>query len=40
MLETLFGREGFRAGGDKYFELFDAAVTTEDFLYAMSKANT
>ena len=40
MLETLFGRDGFRAGSDKYFELFDGqAVTTEDFLFAMSKAN-
>lgn len=40
MLETLFGKDGFRAGSDKYFELFDGqAVTTEDFLLAMSKAN-
>tara|TARA_B100000925_G_C22009718_1_gene475647 strand:- start:2304 stop:4925 length:2622 start_codon:yes stop_codon:yes gene_type:complete len=40
MLETLFGRDGFRAGSDKYFELYDGqAVTTEDFLFAMSKAN-
>ena len=40
MLETLFGREGFRKGIDKYFELFDGqAVTTEDFLKAMSIAN-
>ena len=40
MLETLFGRDGFKKGIDKYFELFDGqAVTTEDFLHAMSKAN-
>jgi aminopeptidase N len=40
MLETLFGKEGFRLGIDKYFELFDGqAVTTEDFLSAMSQAN-
>lgn len=40
MLETLFTREGFRKGMDKYFELYDGmAVTTEDFLHAMSIAN-
>ena len=40
MLGTLLGKEGFRRGMDKYFELFDGqAVTTEDFLHAMSCAN-
>lgn len=40
MIETLLGKEGFRKGMDKYFELFDGqAVTTEDFLHAMSVAN-
>ena len=40
MLQTLLGKEGFRRGMDKYFELFDGqAVTTEDFLHAMSCAN-
>ena len=40
MLGTLLGKEGFRKGMDKYFELFDGqAVTTEDFLHAMSVAN-
>ncbi len=40
MYETLLGRDGFRKGMDKYFELFDGmAVRTEDFLYAMSVAN-
>ena len=40
MLQTLLGKEGFRRGMDKYFDLFDGqAVTTEDFLYAMSCAN-
>ncbi|MDD0852251.1 aminopeptidase N [Halobacteriovorax sp. GB3] len=40
MYETLLGRDGFRKGMDKYFELFDGqAVTTEDFLHSMSVAN-
>lgn len=40
MIHTLLGKEGFRKGTDKYFELFDGqAVTTEDFLHAMSIAN-
>lgn len=40
MYETLLGRDGFRKGMDKYFELFDGqAVRTEDFLHAMSVAN-
>ncbi|MDH5580885.1 MAG: aminopeptidase N, partial [Bdellovibrionales bacterium] len=40
MIETLLGREGFRKGMDKYFELYDGqAVRTEDFLHAMSLAN-
>ena len=40
MIHTLLGKEGFRRGTDKYFELFDGqAVTTEDFLHAMSIAN-
>jgi len=35
MLMTFLGREGFRKGMDKYFELFDGkAVTTEDFVSA------
>ncbi len=40
MVHTLLGKEGFRKGMDKYFELYDGqAVTTEDFLHAMSVAN-
>jgi aminopeptidase N len=40
MIETLLGREGFRKGMNKYFELFDGqAVRTEDFIHAMSVAN-
>lgn len=40
MIETFLGRDGFRKGMDKYFELFDGqAVRTEDFLHAMSVAN-
>jgi len=40
MIYTLLGKDGFRRGIDKYFELFDGmAVTTEDFLHAMSIAN-
>jgi aminopeptidase N len=40
MIHTLLGEEGFQKGMDKYFELFDGqAVTTEDFIHAMSVAN-
>ena len=40
MLQTILGKDGFRRGMDKYFELFDGqAVTTEDFIHAMSIAN-
>lgn len=40
MLLTFLGRQGFRRGIDKYFELFDGqAVTTEDFIHAMETAN-
>jgi aminopeptidase N len=40
MYETLLGREGFKKGMDLYFSSFDGqAVTTEDFLWAMSEAN-
>lgn len=40
MIATLLGPDGFRKGMDKYFELFDGqAVTTEDFIHAMSIAN-
>ncbi|MGB0452364.1 MAG: aminopeptidase N [Bacteriovoracaceae bacterium] len=40
MFQTLLGKEGFRKGVDKYFELHDGkAVTTEDFIEAMSLAN-
>ncbi|MCK5883915.1 MAG: aminopeptidase N [Bacteriovoracaceae bacterium] len=40
MVDTFLGTEGFRKGMDKYFELHDGqAVTTEDFLNAMSVAN-
>jgi aminopeptidase N len=40
MIHTLVGAKNFRAGIDKYFELFDGqAVTTEDFVYAMELAS-
>ncbi len=40
MIETLIGREKFRKGITKYFELYDGkAVTTDDFLYAMEQAS-
>jgi len=40
MMATMLGTEGFRRGMDKYFELFDGqAVTTEDFVHALSIAN-
>ena len=36
MIHTLIGKENFRKGMDKYFELHDGqAVTTEDFVNAM-----
>ncbi|MDD3517267.1 MAG: aminopeptidase N [Chromatiales bacterium] len=40
MLETLLGRETFRAGMDLYFERHDGqAVTVEDFLHCMAEAS-
>lgn len=40
MIATILGKEGFRKGTDKYFELYDGqAVTTEDFVHAMESAN-
>lgn len=40
MIYTILGHDEFRKGMDKYFELFDGqAVTTEDFVHAMSVAN-
>ena len=40
MIETLIGKDSFRKGLDKYFELFDGqAVTTEDFVHAMELAS-
>lgn len=37
MYETLIGKDGFRKGIDRYFELYDGqAVTTDDFVHAMS----
>lgn len=37
---TVLGNDGFRKGMDLYFQLYDGkAVTCDDFLYAMSKAN-
>lgn len=40
MIATILGKQGFRRGIDKYFELFDGqAVTTEDFVHAMEVAN-
>jgi aminopeptidase N len=39
MLNTLLGKENFRAGMDLYFERFDGmAVTCDDFINAMSDA--
>lgn len=39
MIHTLLGEEKFQEGMKKYFELFDGqAVTTEDFIHAMSLA--
>lgn len=40
MVHTLIGAQKFRAGMDKYFELYDGmAVTTDDFLHAMELAS-
>ena len=40
LYQTLLGKDGFRKGLDLYFERHDGqAVTTEDFLAAMSDAN-
>lgn len=40
MIATLIGKENFRKGMDKYFELHDGkAVTTEDFVSAMEMAS-
>lgn len=40
MIHTLLGKENFRKGMDKYFELNDGhAVTTEDFVHAMELAS-
>ncbi|MBF0623539.1 MAG: aminopeptidase N [Magnetococcales bacterium] len=40
MLQTLLGRDGFRAGMDRYFERHDGqAVTVEEFVRAMEDAN-
>ena len=40
MIETFIGKDKFRIGMDKYFELFDGkAVTTEDFVQAMELAS-
>jgi aminopeptidase N len=41
MYQTLLGKEGFRRGLDLYFERHDGqAVTTDDFLAAMTDANS
>ncbi len=40
MIETLIGKEDFRKGIAKYFEMFDGqAVTTEDFVKSMELAS-
>src|SRR3989338_702806 len=40
MLQVLLGKEKFRKGIEKYFELFDGgAVTVDDFILAMEKAS-
>jgi aminopeptidase N len=40
MYQTLFGREGFRRGMDRYFQRHDGqAVTCDDFRAAMADAN-
>lgn len=41
MLETLFGRDGFRKGTDLYFDRHDGqAVTCDDFIQCMEDANS
>ncbi|HAZ11742.1 MAG: aminopeptidase N [Bdellovibrionales bacterium GWA2_49_15] len=40
MTHTMLGAGGFRKGMDRYFKLYDGqAVTTDDFLHALSVAN-
>ena len=40
MIQTLIGRDGFRAGMDEYFRRHDGqAVTCEDFVAAMAAAS-
>jgi aminopeptidase N len=40
MIQSIIGKENFRKGMDKYFELNDGkAVTTEDFIHAMELAS-
>ncbi|MDO4223783.1 MAG: aminopeptidase N [Acinetobacter sp.] len=40
MMATLLGKEKFRQGTDKYFELFDGqAVTVEDWIFALSQGS-
>jgi aminopeptidase N len=40
MLQTIFGREGFRKGTDLYFSRYDGqAVTCDDFVAALFEAN-
>jgi aminopeptidase N len=40
MMQTMTGKKNFRKGMDRYFELYDGqAVTTEDFVHAISSAN-
>lgn len=41
MIETLLGKDAFKKGLSKYFEMYDGkAVTTEDFIYAMELSST
>ena len=41
MYQTLFGKEGFKKGMQRYFEKHDGqAVTTDDFAAAMAEANS
>ena len=40
MYQTLFGKEGFKKGLQRYFQKHDGqAVTTDDFAQAMAEAN-
>lgn len=40
MMHSMMGADGFRKGTDYYFDTFDGqAVTTEDFVQSMEKAN-